>query len=330
MKNLNKYKINGTFIKIALAIAIPLIFQQLITSSVNLIDNLMVGQLGDASLSGVASVNRFYLIAQFGIFGIAAASSIFIAQYYGAHKYDKSAESFRIGVLISSFIALFFFIITCLFPEIILRFFTKDQAILQIGKDYLKYAKYIFLPIPFTLMIASSMRAIGDVKTPLIASVTAVISNTLLNYCLIFGNFNFPKMGVSGAALATLAARLIELILLLVLLKINNYPFKTKIINIFNISSDLFKKVLLKALPLCGNEVLWSSGMAMIFKIYASRGTEVMTGYSISSTISDLFFVAFSGLAAVSTVLISQRLGANKLDEARENGYKIIGFSLML
>ncbi len=325
-----KYIGNKAFYIAVLTVAIPLMFQQLITSSVNLIDNLMVGQLGDAAIGGVAAINRFYLIAQFGIIGINSAAAIFIAQYYGAKNERFMKESFRTAIIFSFLVVGCFFIIGLLFPNTIISFFATDADIIKMGEEYISVAIWTFLPLALTISTSSAMRAVGDVKTPLVVSVIAVLTNTFLNYCLIFGNFGFPALGVKGAALATFIARMVEAGLLLAALKIGDYGFKTKIHRIFKVSKDLVKRLLHKAAPLSMNEVLWSTGMAMLFKFYATRGTEVMSGYSIASTTSDLFFVLFGGMSAACTVLVSQRLGANKLDEGRENGYKIIGFGFML
>lgn len=318
------------FFKLALYVAIPLMLQQLITSSVNLVDNLMVGQLGDAALGGVAAVNRFYMIANYGIMGVASASAIFIAQYFGANDENHMKQSFRTNLIFSYGIATIFFLLGLLVPQVIVTFFIKDPEIVNMGLEYIKIAAWTFLPLAMSIPITSAMRAVGNTKTPLMVSVIAVLTNTVLNYCLIFGNFGMPALGVTGAAIATLIARCLEMSILLYLLFKGDFPFKTNFLKVFHISKKLVKAIVLKAAPLALNEVLWAGGMATLFKFYATRGSEVMSGYSIASTTSDLFFVLFGGMAAASTVLISQPLGANKLEKAKDNAYKLIGFSLML
>lgn len=328
--NLKKYVGNKQFYKTALIIAIPLMFQQLITSSVNLIDNLMVGQLGDAALGGVAAVNRYYMIATFGTNGVLAAAAIFIAQYFGAENMQKIKESFRFSILSAFAIMVPFSLAGLVFPELIVRFFTDDAAILKQGTDYIRVAAYTFLPMALSLSINNAFRACGETRKPLIIGILTALCNTCLNYVLIFGHFGAPAMGVQGAALATLAARIFEMVTLLVVLKKSDKPFKTKVQNVFRFPFELAQRILIKAAPLACNEVLWSTGMATLFKFYSTRGSEVMSGYSIASTTSDIFFVLFGGMAVASNVLISQELGANRLDEARNNGYRLLGFSTLL
>lgn len=327
---LSKYIGDKAFMKAAIMVGVPLMLQQLITGSVNLVDNLMVGQLGDAAIGGVAAVNRFYIIAQYGTNGIVAAGSIFIAQYFGARNMDKMKESFRFLLNISIAIMSIFFLLVFIFPEAILSFFTSDPAVIEMGVLYARLVSFSYIPIAITLSISGSMRSIGETKIPLLVSAVAVFINTFLNYCLIFGNFGFPELGIRGAAYATLVARFIETAMLLYFIREYDFDFKTKIKEIFHVPATLSKKIMIKAAPLAMNEILWSAGMATLFKFYSTRGPEVMSGFSISSTIGDIFFVLFGGMAAASTVLISQPLGANKLEEGRRHGYQLMGFSFIL
>lgn len=327
---LHKFMADKAFAKLILAVAIPLMLQQLITSSVNLIDNLMVGQLGDFSIGGVAAVNRFYIIATYGTNGVLAACAIFLAQFYGANNKTKMQETFRFAVIISLVFGLVFFSIALLFPTQIVSYFTPDPGIIDVGVRYIQIAAYTYIPLAISLAIGCSLRSVGKTKTPMYISAIAVLINTILNYCLIFGHFGFPKLGVEGAAIATLIARIVEVILYIYVIVRNDYPFVSPFKKMLKIPWNLSKRILVKALPLGLNEVMWSFGIATLFKFYSTRGIEVMSGYSIATTISDIFFVLFAGMAAATTVLISQPLGANKLDEARSNAYRIMGFSFLL
>ncbi len=329
-KRFAKFIGTKSFYKQVLIVAIPLMVQQLVTSSVNLLDNLMVGQLGDASLSGVAVTNRFFMIAIFGTFGVLAASSIYIAQFFGAKDNDHMKQSFRYSLLSAYLIMGPFVVLALLFPDAILGFFTKTPAILAEGAIYMRIAALTFIPLALTMAIGNAMRSIGQTKIPLYAGVVSMLSNAFFNYCMIFGNFGFPRLGVAGAAWATLIARILELIILLIVLNYKHFPFSTRIGDLFKVQKYLVKTITIKALPLTANEILWSSGMATLFMFYATRGDTVLVGFQIAGTTADLFFVLMGGMAAATTVLISQPLGANKLAEARDNGYKLLGFSVFL
>lgn len=329
-KGLKKFLCDRTFMKAVLAAAIPLMLQQLISSSVNLVDNLMVGQLGDAALSSVAAVNRYYMIALFGTNGLAAAASVFIAQYYGAGEQEHMKQTFRTLLVIASVIMTGFTLAGLLLSSGILGFFTSDATVIADGVGYIRIVASSFVPTAITVSIYNAMRATGEMKIPLRCSVVAVATNTVLNYCLIFGSFGFPRLGIAGAAVATVIARLVELSLALLALYRTDFAFKTRLQDIFAIPQEIMTKVLAKAAPLMLNEVLWSSGMSMLFKFYSYRGSEVMSGYSIASTVGDIFFTLFAGMAAATTVFISQPLGSNELEKARRHGYQLLGFSVML
>ncbi len=329
-KGFKRYLRDREFYKIVIAVALPLMLQQLATSSVNLLDNLMIGQLGDAALGAVAAVNRFYMIAIFATNGVLAASSIYIAQFFGAKDEEHMKQSFRFAAIVAYLFAIIAFIVAMLFPEQIVGYFTDDIIVKSLGGDYIRIAAWTFLFMALTLAISSSMRSIGESHIPLRISVTAVVINGILNYILIFGHLGFEPMGVKGAAIATVIARFIEAALFLYIVIKRHFPFVTHIKDIFKISKRLVKTIITKATPLAVNELLWSGGMATLFKFYGTRGAEVLSGYSIANTIGDLFFVLFGGMAVASTVLISQPLGADRLEEARDNAYGLLGFSFIL
>lgn len=316
--------------KRALLIAVPLMFQQLIVNSVNLVDNVMVGQLGDLALSAVSSANRFYFIATMGTNGMIGAAVIFLAQFHGANNHAKMKEAFRFSLISAFGLCLFFFAAALTFPEYIIRFFINDADIIAIGSSYLRIACFSYLPMVLALCVSNALRAMGETRLPLYVSITSVITNIILDYLLIFGVGPFPEMGVEGAALATMIARLVEAVIYLIVLKTSDLPFNTRLCDLFKVDGKLAFNITKKALPLCINEILWSLGMAILLKYYSTRGIAANTGYSISTTISDLFYVLFTGMATASTVLIGTSLGANKLDEARDNGYKLICFSMLL
>ncbi len=328
--HMNKYIGNRKFNLLVISIAIPIMLQNLVTTSVNLVDSLMVGQLGDAAIGGVAAVNRYFMIMNYGALGVINAVGIFIAQYFGAENEQKMKESFRFSVSASYLIILPFFFAALFFPRQILHFFTDDVLLINVGVEYLQVVCLTYLPLGASLAISSAMRCIGETKIPLAVSVLSVLTNTFFNYCLIFGNFGFPRLGVSGAAIATLIARIVELTVLLYIMKRRHFPFASKVSELHHIPFSLIKIIAFKAAPLCLNELLWSGGNAMMLKLYGTRGSHVLSGYAITTTMTDIFYTLFAGMAVATTVMVSQQLGANHLKEAKENGYHMVGFSFFV
>lgn len=316
--------------KDCLTLAIPMMLQQLVIASVNLVDNLMVGKLGDIAFSGVASANKYYNIILFAINAMVASSTIFLAQYNGAKNTDKMKETYRFSIISSYVIIIITFIIVCLFPNQLLKFIIDDKEIINTGVEYIKIACLSYLPIGISISAGSAMRSIGDAKTPMYISISAIFVNAILDYALIFGKLGLPQMGVKGAALATFIARIIEMCLYILISRKLKYDYHTRIRDLFKFSKELSTGILNKAYPLLINEVAWQFGMTVLFKAYSSRGSIINTAYSAASTVSDIFFVLFSGMAVASTVLIGTPLGANKLEEGKANGYKLLCFAVLL
>lgn len=316
--------------KDCLKLAIPLMLQQFVLSSVNLVDNLMVGELGDVAVSGVSCANKYYNIFNFALNAIVMSCIIYLSQFNGAEDKEHMKQSYRFCVVSSYTIIFIFFIIGLLFPSFIIKFIINDQAIIDCGVDYLKIACFSYLPLGMTFAIGSSLRAIGKPKLPLILSIISVITNIVFDYLLIFGKFGFPMLGVKGAAYATVLARVVEMTLYIYFLEKDDYPFKSKIQDIFKFDGELAKQIIIKAIPLMANEILWQFGNTTLLKFYSSRGAQVNTAYSISITIADLFFILFSGMATATTVLVGSPLGAGKIKEAKDNAYKLLCFSMML
>lgn len=327
---LKRYFVDKRFFKHTFRVAVPLMAQQLISNSVNLLDNLMIGQLGEYALASVATVNRYFMIAIFGMQGMIAASSVFLAQFYGSKDEEHMKQSFRFGLLSTSLIMILFIILAFLFPDNIIRFFVDDPQVIYEGARYIRIAALSFIPTMITMAIAGSMRSVGDSERPLFAGIISMITNVFFNYMLIYGHFGAPALGVIGAGIGTLIARIVELIVILIFLQKGKYPFKSNIRELLHISPTLAKNITLKAIPLSLNEVLYASGMALLMRFYGTRGSEVISAYSISTTVSDLFFTMNAGMSVATTILVSQPLGANDLDKARENGYQLLGFAVVL
>lgn len=324
------YALDRAFVKKVSLIAIPMMLQQLISSSVNLIDNIMAGQLGDYAIGGVAASNRFFMIGLAAIMGVSNGVAVFIAQFYGAREDKKVQESFRLSITAVLALVIPVALLAIFFPDLIIRFFNKDPGLLAPGQAYMPIVGLALLPQALSFTMQSAMRAIGDTKKPLQISIIAVLTNLLFNYLLIFGHLGFPQMGVAGAAAGTLIARLVELSLSIFAIHGSCYCFATKIKDLFKVPKDLVKEIVSRSFPLTVNELLYGSAMAMIFKLYAVRGTDVMAAMTILNTNSDLFFIIYSGMAAATFVVVSQPLGANNLEEARANGYRMIRFSMLL
>ncbi len=332
-----KYIGDKQFYKNVLFMVIPMILQNLVTNFVSLIDNIMVGQVGTEQMNGVSIVNQFIFVFNITIFGAVAGPSIFGAQFFGkgdheGQKYTVRYRLIAVSLIIALGAAIFFF-----FDEpLISLFISKDDAperiaaTMKYGKEYMMYMLIGLLPFGIGQAYSSVVRECGETRIPMIGSMAAVVFNIFLDYALIFGKFGFPEMGVKGAAIATVAAKFIEA--LVVIVWTHTHPKKNKYIvglfRRFGIPSELVKKMLLKGLPLLFNEFLWAAGMSIIAQCYSVRGLDVVAARNISSTMTNLFGAIYIQLGSCIGIIVGAKLGANKLKEARSIDNKLLFFSV--
>lgn len=318
------------FYKHAFTVMAPIMFQQLITTLVNLVDNLQVGQLGPQSIAGVGIANQFFFIYMLMLFGIAGGGGLFVAQFWGAKDKDGMKQAYRFMLIAALTVSIIFMVGAFFGARYIIGFFSSDAGTISEGVNYLKVAVFTYLPVAFSISTAGSFRSIGQAKVAMLPSIIAVFVNTFFNYVFIFGNFGAPRMGVQGAALATIIARLVEFAMLYYAMRKASCPFGTRLTRMFNVKPVLFKTILLKSLPLIANELLWSSGVTMQFKAYSTRGVVALAALNIMNAVNNMFFVVNSGQATSISVILGHELGANRLDDARRDSRRLVLFGIFI
>ncbi len=317
------------FYKRLFIVAAPLVLQQLITTSVQLVDNVMVGRLGESAIGSVSIVNQLYFVVILITFGAMGGAGVFSAQYFGSQNFARLKQTFRFKVLVGMIIATLSFIIFSIFGESLLGLFTSNPQTISGGLDYLTIAKWSAFPWILSVAVSSTFREIGITKPLLKISIVAILTNTLLNFILIFGLFGFPALGVIGAGLATLMSRIVELALTLVLLAKKGQIFSSRIFHLIHIEKKLLISIIIMALPLTLNEALWSSGQTAFLHAYSTRGDEALAAMNITGAISQLVFVTFGGIATAVAVMVGNTLGQNDLQQAKDNAKKLIAFSVV-
>lgn len=327
---MKKFFGNKTFYLTTLSIALPIMAQQFITSFVNLIDNIMIGSVGSLALTSVTVANRIYLIFNSTMFGICGATGIFIAQYYGANDHNRCQKIFNINILVSMTIAILFMLALLLIPQQLLEIFTSQPEVIYESLRYIQYALFTYIPFAFSFSVMMAFRAAGINKIQLLVGSITVIINTSLNYLLIFGKFGFPQLGIQGAAIATTIARVVEMLIYLLLLRSHRYLLTIQLKGLFHIDLTLARSLMKKAIPLTMNEIFYSLGLAMIFISYMRCNEELISAISVVDTVMQIAYIIFGGLSSAVSILIGKRLGANQIDEARSNAYKLIMFGVMI
>jgi putative MATE family efflux protein len=316
------------FYRKLLTVTLPLVVQQLITSSVQLVDNVMVGRLGESPIASVSVVNQLFFIVILITFGIMGGAGIYSAQYYGSKDYEKLRQTFRFKILAAILVGILSFTVFTIFGRTLIGVFTDQEETIAGGMDYLRVVRFSILPWVLSVAIANTFRETGVTKPLLYISIVAILVNTSLNFLLIFGWLGFPALGIVGAAIATLIARVIELCLTLVLLIRKGKVFSTRLKEIFHVNRVVLSGILLMALPLTLNEGLWSLGQTTFLHAYSTRGDSALAAMNITNAISQIVFITFGAIATGVAVLVGNTLGKGALEEARANAKKLIAVSV--
>ena len=332
-----KYIGDAAFYKRYIYLALPMILQNAITNLVSFLDNIMVGQLGTEQMSGVAIVNQLIFVYNLAIFGAVSAASIFGAQYFGKGNHEGHMHSFRFKMYATLTVTALTVLLFVTNGTTLISLYLTDatgngatDAALQYGLEYLGIMMVGLIPFAVNQTYSTNIKETGQTMIPMIASFVAVGSNAILDYLLIFGIGPFPKMGVVGAALATVIARYIEAFI--VIFWAHSHKEKNRYLKGayrgIGIPKEEFKTILIKGFPLMINEVLWAAGMTTVIQCYSVRGLEVVAGLNIATTITNLFNIIYIQLGGCISIVVGQYLGAGKLEEAKDADNKMIAFSV--
>ena len=327
------------FYKAVFKIMLPILLQNVITMFVSLLDNIMVGQVGTEPMSGVAIANQILFIFNLCIFGGISGIGIYSAQFYGKEDYEGIRYTMRAKLITAvSAVILFAAIFFATGGPLVTSFLHEGNEGLDLaltythGMSYLHLMMLQMLPFALSQVYASTLRECSEAMLPMKASIAATLINLVGNYILIFGHFGAPKLGVEGAAVATVIARFAELAILLIYSHTHTkrFPFLKGYLKSLRIPKDLVKNMVKKGTPLLLNEVLWAAGMAMLNQCYSVRGLEVVSATNICSTVSNLFHASAMAMGSTVAIMIGQHLGAGRLKQAEEDDKKIILLTILI
>lgn len=320
---LKKYIITDKkFYKSALALIIPVVLQQSINMGVNMMDTIMVGRLGEVAISASSLANQFYSIFMFLCMGISAAGLVLSAQYWGAG--DKKSVYFVFDLLIQIILVCgtIFGILCAIIPEKLMSIYTTDADVIREGAKYLRITSFTYLPHGISLVVSNVIRTVGNARLGLFISIISFFFNIFFNYVFIFGKLGFPAMGVKGAALGTLCARLVEFAICAVyMLKIEkDLCYRPK-----NLLKPPQKDLLIEfkrlGLPAIISDTILAFAANMISIILGHMSTEIVSAYAIVAVIERLCTVATFGVASASGVLVGQAVGKGDFKHAMKEGY---------
>lgn len=312
------------FYKTLLKIAIPVTLQSILQASFSIIDQVMIGQLGEASISSVGLCGNFTLIFTVIIGAVSTVAGILIAQFIGSDDKKEAWCSFWVSTLTSIIISSLFFLSSFLFTKNILSLYTKDFEVIDVGQVYFKIISFTYIPMAISNIVSSYLRCIEHATIPFISSFISVLINTSLNYIFIF-NYD---MGIKGAALATLISQLVNL--LFIIIGFIYATRKDKPIVCLKFNKLSLNDYLIMIFPILISEFLWSLGQNVESSIYGHLSTSSLAAYTLTCPIQGLFVGALSGLSAAAAIMVGKQLGKKDYDGAYNDSKKIMYLGLVL
>ncbi len=320
---------NKDFFSAIFKFALPITLEILIGYSINAIDTVMVGRLGEISIAAVGIANQVFYLLTFVFIGICNASIIFTSQFWGKKDIKNIRKVLSICLTVSISGALIFSVAAVLFPKIIVGIFTSNTSLIDLGSEYLRIIGFSYIVTAISSSYLALLKSTGNVILPLVLSAMTLIFNTILNYVLIYGKFGFPAMGVSGSATATCIVRYAECFILLLCIYIKRYPLAASLKELLDFDMSFVKRYFKVSLPVVFNDVIWSLGVVTYNWVYARIGVESIAAINICSSIEALFTVLFIGMTNTCSILIGNYIGSNAEDKAFTCGKNFLNLCII-
>lgn len=302
-----------TFWRVTLSLALPVAIQNVLTSSFQLVDTMMVSRLGDVTLSAVGMAAQWGWLCFVLSFGLCSGMSVFVSQYWGIKDFKGIRRVLGIGILTGLLFSAIFLLVASFAPEWVLRLFNKDEAVIAAGCKYLRIVCFSYPAVVLTNILSVVLRNTGRVKLPMYVSMITTVANAFVDYGLIFGAFGFPELGVQGAALATCISSWLGPVLILIFSAVQKNMLTGSVRELFSFGFQNLKLFFSRAAPVILNEFLWALGILVLNMIYSNQGYEYYAGVTIFRTFSDLAFAFFVGLSNACVIMVGKSIGQGKI-----------------
>lgn len=299
-----------------LALALPIALQNLLSSSLAMVDNLMIGRLGDIAVGAVGVSAQIAQLVNIFLFGITSGGTIFVAQYWGKKDLQGIRRTYGLVMVCCTAVSLLAAALISAFPEIVLRLYTNSEAIIAEGAKYLRIAAFSYVGIAVNLGFCTVLRSTEQVHLPVISNLISVLVNVFFNFVLIFGYLGFPRLGIQGAAIATVIASLVNPIFIFTVSYFKKYILRARLKEMFAFPKDFIPKFASVSLPVFLNEAMWAMGVAGVNMVYGRMGESNIAALTITRTVENLAFVLIIGLCNACGVLIGKSIGKGDNEKA--------------
>ena len=303
-----QYKANSLNRKL-LSIASPIAVQGVVTATLTMVDNLMVGILGETELAAVGVGSQLFMVHYMLLFGVLSGSATFLAQFYGTRDMVNIRKVIGFAFTLLAVLGIFFFVLTNCLTDAVLSIYTGDPAVKSLAAAYLRINSWSFLLLAFSSPMEMAFKATQQVRLPMIVSAAVFVSNVFINYILIFGKLGFPKLGVAGAAAGTLSARIIEVTLNMYFAFRKSNEFRGSIPSFFGWDPELIRRVIRNATPTTLNEFFWGFGQTMYVAAFNRIGTTAYAAYQAANSLFNIFNFASFSVGDAALILVGEKLG---------------------
>lgn len=305
-------KIDRSFFRKLFYLAIPIAVQNLISSTLNMVDTMMIGKLGATQIAAVGFANQYFFLFMLICFGTYSGSAIFTSQFWGKKDVSNVRRTLGISLIIGIIISILFTLGGLLIPKTIINLLSDDPQVVNLGAKYLQIVCIGYVPSAISFAYGFSSRSVGNPRLPTGVSAIALVVNTFFNYIFIFGNFGMSPLGISGAAMATVIARIIESILLVLFIYKFKSPLASSLKELLNFNKSFIHRYLVTTTPVIMHESFWALGMTMYLKAYAKLGTSAAASIQVANTIQNLFLIVSIGLGNACAIMVGNKIGSNK------------------
>ncbi|MBE6561895.1 MAG: MATE family efflux transporter [Ruminococcaceae bacterium] len=313
-----------SFWRTALMLALPIAFQNLLTSCASIIDTAMIVPIGNTAVAAVGVAGRLTFMLNVMSFGFSSGAATLISQYWGSGDKAGIRRTYGFAFTFSMIVAALYTAILQLFPGTAVAIFGPEEDVAALAVEYLRIVSAAFPLMMFSLVGSAAIRAAEAVSVPLVASILGVVTNTSLNFCLIGGNFGFPALGVRGAAIATFASAVVQTLVVLYAITLGKNPLRAHPREYFAFSKALARKFIKTAAPVFFNETMWAVGTNIYAMVYVRQSTEDYTGYTLFSNVEQLFFVFFVGICHATAIMVGKEVGRGGRDTAFRTAKKFL------
>ncbi len=311
--SLNLFKDKG-FWKTAVRLSVPVVLQNLFTSSFTLADTLLVSNLGSVALSSVGMIGQWAWLMNMVLVGFCSATTVFVSQYWGIKDTEKIRRISGISIIFALIVSLLFTVVSLAFTRGVVRIFNSDEAVIAAGSEYLRVVCYSFIAVALTNILAAILRSVENVKLPMYVSAFTTVLNIFLDYSMIFGKFGFAEMGIKGAALATVISAWSGVLILVLISLFQKNILIAGLKKFFVFSKEEFNNYIKKAAPVVFNEGMWGAGTFIFNIIFGNMGYEYFSAITILRSFENIAFIIFIGICSASSVMIGKSIGSGKIE----------------